>query len=85
MIDNHPIYGYAEHHPECAEMTDIDYRLLEKLLGKLAMQFNDKYAVSITPYSVHDSYSIGLYDRETGKHLKHAIGMDIKDAVKKLQ
>lgn len=66
-------------------MTDQDYTQLEALLCKLSFQFDERYAISITPNVVHDMYSIGLYDRESGKYIDNAFGMDIKDAISKLK
>jgi len=64
-------------------MTEVDFRLLELLLCKLATQIGNK--ICILPGYIQDGYHIGVYDRKTGEPKTSATGPTIKETIDKLK
>jgi hypothetical protein len=63
-------------------VTPEEYKQLEKLLGKLTTQFDDKN-ICIIPNFVHDGYCVGVYNKNTGKLEDEYIGATIESCVRK--
>ena len=64
-------------------MTKEDYRLLELLLNKLAVEIGNK--VCVIPGYIQDGYHISNYSSMTGLPLKSATAATLESAVEKLK
>lgn len=64
-------------------MSKEDYRLLEKLLNKLATEVGNK--ICVIPGYIQDGYHISNYSSKTGLPLKQATAATLEEAVEELK
>lgn len=62
-----------------ANMTDEDYKQLERLLGLLANEVKGK--ICVIPHYLHDGFHVGLFNNKTGEPIVSATAATLKEAI----